>query len=267
MKYCLSAYVSREYLQKANEIKIDWKKRDYILDLLEVNRNANIILEINDLNDFDVNKDIDTLKQYNIMCGDRLYVGIPTRSMIYYCRQAAVKYFMLFPIRDYYTLSWFVNEGVSYVRLAPPLTHELDKVAKFNIPVRAIANIAYSDGLPREEESVYGQWIRPEDIEGTYEYYIDVIEFAGVTPVQEQGLYRIYAEQKNWPGKMADIIQNFNFDCYNRLIEPDLAKYRFKCGQRCMSGGGCRLCLINVKLAQNDMRELIKEAINEHKEE
>ena len=49
MKYCLSSKVSKEYLKKADEIKIryeDGKEEDYILNLLELIPELSIVLEM-----------------------------------------------------------------------------------------------------------------------------------------------------------------------------------------------------------------------------
>ena len=46
MHYCLSANVGKDYLQKADEIRVKYKKLNDILDLYEINPNATFILTI-----------------------------------------------------------------------------------------------------------------------------------------------------------------------------------------------------------------------------
>ena len=78
------------------------------------------------------------------------------------------------------------------MRHFPMLWSTMSKAMKLNVPIRAIPNIAYDDGLPRED-GVCGKWIRPEDID-TYAQYVAAIEFKDCDIKKEQALYRVYAE-------------------------------------------------------------------------
>ena len=136
------------------------------------------------------------------------------------------------------------------MRLAEPLFFEMDIVKQFGVPVRMVPNVAYIDGLPRED-GVCGTWVRPEDLD-LYEDYVEVVEFEDANLKKEQALYRIYAEQKNWPGDLQMIITNLNHDGLNRIIVPDFAEKRLNCGQRCQKTGNCKLCYRALTLAMPD---------------
>lgn len=84
--------------------------------------------------------------------------------------------------------------GACYVRLDAPLFFDLPNVKKIGIPIRAVPNVAYNDGLDRTD-GVCGTWIRPEDLEA-YGEYIDAVEFEDSDLKKEQAMYRIYAEDK-----------------------------------------------------------------------
>ena len=56
-------------------------------------------------------------------------------------------------------------------------------------------------------------------------------------------MYKIYAEDKTWPGNLNLIIDNLNFNVDNRLFyaEDNLAERRMNCKHKCMIGA-CRFC-------------------------
>jgi hypothetical protein len=125
------------------------------------------------------------------------------------------------------------------------LFFDLPNVKKFDIPLRAVPNVAFEPYIPREN-GICGQWIRPEDVE-VYEDYIDALEFRFTELPQERALYRIYAEQHRWPGEMSDIITNFGVEAANPVVYEEIAKIRLSCKQKCQSGHPCTLCERSVK--------------------
>jgi hypothetical protein len=66
MYYCLSSQVSKEYLKKADEIRIKYNKLNTILDLYEINPNATFILTISSKIDKNEIKWTE-IENYNIM--------------------------------------------------------------------------------------------------------------------------------------------------------------------------------------------------------
>jgi hypothetical protein len=89
----------------------------------------------------------------------------------------------------------------------------------------------------------------------------DIIEFADCKEHKEEALYRIYAEQKHWPGRVDMIITNIDTEAYNRMIPEDFAAVRRTCGQRCVAGGACRLCHRMLHLANPDLIKQYKEEV------
>ena len=63
MHYCLSSQVNKEYLKKADEIKIKYNQLNSIIDLYEINPKATIVLAISDSQVIDW----DTIEKYNTM--------------------------------------------------------------------------------------------------------------------------------------------------------------------------------------------------------
>lgn len=162
-------------------------------------------------------------------------------------KELNIPFYWGFKIQTYYQLQSLKNLGVCYVKLDAPLFFDLPTVKRMGIPVRAIPNVAYDDGLPREN-GVLGTWIRPEDIDA-YDKYVDVIEFNLVEPKQEQALYRIYMEDKSWPTELGLLIKDLNHIGLNRLIRSDISQRRISCGQRCQSGTSCRICYRMLDIA------------------
>ena len=151
-----------------------------------------------------------------------------------------IPFFWGYKVQTYYQLQSLLNLGVCYIKLDAPLFFDLPKIKQYNVPIRAVPNIAYDDGMIRAD-GIVGTWIRPEDID-EYDKYIDTIEFDNVTLTQEQALYRVYMEDKEWPTDLRLLIQNFNYTGNNRLLRSDLTQRRINCGQRCQSGAPCHIC-------------------------
>ena len=82
--------------------------------------------------------------------------------------------------------------------------HELHYVKQIGVPIRAIPNISFLDGLPRDD-GVNGNWIRPEDLDA-YSIYINTIEFGTQPERREQALFRIYSKEKQWYGDLGRIV-------------------------------------------------------------
>ena len=91
---------------------------------------------------------------------------------------------------------------------------------------------------------------------------IDVCEFNVSTNREEQALYRIYAEQHEWPGELYMIVKDItNKDIFNRMIPPEFQERRSNCGMRCQVGGHCHFCDTITYLANPELLKPIKEKI------
>lgn len=73
-----------------------------------------------------------------------------------------------------------------------------------------------------------GAWFRPEDL---YKIEaIDVCEFFHKDNRDEQALYRIYAENHEWPGELNLIIKDIeDKDILNRMLPPEFQEKRSNC--------------------------------------
>ena len=258
MKFCLSSRQSSEYLQKADEIKVAQRDHKIIPELAAKYPQADIILEWRTTEDASLA--IEKIIEYNNLANQKLIVcldfinhetdTILTRNNVrHYWGYEVSSTYELESLRDYY--------HVCYVRLAPPLFFQMDLVKKFGIPVRVTPNVAQYNYMPHPD-GVNGTWIRPEDLE-RYEPVVAAAEFEDADIKKEQALFRIYAEEKEWSGKLSYIITNLGEDCTNRMLPPEFTSARMNCGLRCTAFGACRLCYHYFTLADPDLLKKFKE--------
>ena len=258
LKYSLSSRQVAEYLKKADEIKVEYRDRRTIPDLAEKYPDARI-----NLLPPEKEEDIDwkEIKNYQILSRNNFIFGIIRYTDIGPAKDNDINVYYRFPITTFQELEDVKRAGVCSVILGAPLFFRMDSVAKFEIPVRAIANVAHPEGSFTMLDGPTGTWIRPEDVE-VYEQYIDTIEFMAVQK-EEQALYRIYAEQHKWPGELNMVVKDLNHSATNRMIPPTLVESRLNCGQRCKETGRCHLCQRVLDLADPDkLRQYLKETEN-----
>lgn len=257
MKVCLHSRQEAKYLKYANEIKVDFRDRKVLSDLYEKYPDKTFILEVYSNSEIDW----DAIKEYNILSQGKLILCISNSEQMNKCKELDIKFYFGYPISNFYELRAVIACGVAYVRLDAPLFFKLDRVKEFGIPIRAVPNIAYLAYIPHKD-GICGTWIRPEDLED-YEDYIDVIEFEDCDNHKEQALYRIYMEQKAWPGELNDIISNLNYKGTNRMIPPHtFGAKRISCGQRCQETGICHLCYRILDLANPELLSAYQESKN-----
>lgn len=249
MKFCLSNRQSKEYLTKADQIKVQFRDRKSIPDLILDYPGKEIILENPHSEELDWNE----LQTWRMLAKDDFVLCLSDPVQLIEAIRLGFKAYFGWTISDYEVLNTVLEMGVCYVRVSGPLFFDLDHV---NGNIRVTANIAFEDGLVRKD-GVIGTYIRPEDVE-LYDEYIDVIEFGDCDLKKEQALYRIYAEQKEWPGDLGMIITGLNHTGVNRMIHPDFAKRRISCRQRCKSGGVCLSCYRFLNLANPGLFTEIK---------
>ena len=262
MKWCLSSRQTNEYLSKADEIKVQYRDRNVIYDLREKYKKATIILHM----PFDKETVVNwsEISTFNVYTEHNFIVCLNNITDAQKCKEENIKFYFGFPVSSFYELNCLKKMGVCYVRLGGALSFALDKVQKIGIPIRAVPNIANETPWP-QEDGVCGSWIRPEDID-SYSRYIEAYEFEDCDITKEQALYRIYAEQKNWPGKLSMLFSNLHFEATNRLISPDFGLTRQTCRQRCQEDSHCRYCYRCLEIAQEDKIRQIKEQLEKKDE-
>ena len=253
MNICLSSRQQKELLKKANQIKVQYRDKASIPDLIFEYPEATIVLE--HIENSELNWD--ELNKWNILSKNKLILCLADIKNVIKANEYNIKSYLGWLVNDYETLQALLKVGVYYVRIAGPLFFELEKVKSLGARVRATPNVAFEDGIPREN-GIFGYWIRPEDLD-CYNDYIDTIEFNSEYDLKrESALYRIYVEEKNWPGELSLLIKDLNYPVVNRLIHKDLAsKYRINCRQRCQQGAQCTICKRFLDIANP---ELLKKA-------
>lgn len=263
MKFCLRNRQIGEYLQKADEIKMEYRDHKSIPDEFEKYPDKPIIVQI----PYHTEADWKSLELYKRMKPDNFICCVSSEEDANICKEKGIKFYYGYPITTYYELRYWLEKGVCYIRLGAPLFFDLPTVAKIvgDTPIRAVANISWYASDPCNDP-VVGTWIRPEDLD-TYANYISTIEFEDCDNRKEQALYRIYAEQKNWPGDISMIITNFNQPGLNRMIPPTFGEKRIQCGQRCQSKGTCHFCEYTIKLADYDLIKSYKTEVLDTKKE
>ena len=261
MKFSLSSRQTSEYLNKADEIKVQWRDRNIIPDLFEKYPNATVNL-CRYFQDSEKEIDWQQLDNFNILGQGRFILGLTLTNEMIEAESRGYNFYYLAAVRTFQELNELRDFGVCRIRLGAPLFFQMDIVRKvYSGPIYAIANMASNDSIFEHSNGVTGLWIRPEDV-SIYEPYIDLIEFIG-DQKQEQALYRIYAEQHTWPGELSMVVQDLNYSCTNRMIPPSLAETRLNCGQRCQEGGACRICYRMFDLADPEKIRNYLEAMKE----
>lgn len=172
------------------------------------------------------------------------YCALSDLNILPECSLRNIKYYYKYAVTTLYEVVGLKNLGVSYLLIGAPLMFDLKTVASYNIPLRAIPNLAYEPYI-KQENGICGGWVRPEDVE-IYGEYIDVFEFYAPDSLdKEKATFKVYAENKNWPGNLNLLIDHLDFNYDNRLFydEENFAKRRMGCKQKCLSGGSCHYCL------------------------
>lgn len=255
MKYCLSSRADINLLSKADEIKFEFRDRKAIPDFFEKYPQADIILYCGyrDMINWE------EIRELQVLSKGKIIFAFAYMKDLLFAAGIGLRVFYGFPVTTFYELSALKDVGVEYVKIGIPLFFQMDKVKEFGIPVRIVPNVAYTDGMPRAN-GVFGQWVRPDDLEPLYGQYVDAIEFEGVDAEKEGVLYRIYAVDKKWDHGLDVIIVNLDCQASNRMILRGNVEKRLTCGQRCQVGAACRICERSLNLADaNKIEEYIKE--------
>lgn len=240
MKCCLSSRCEFSYLKKADEVKYEYRDRGSIIRRHEgIHPNATIILHHKRT---DPAIEWDYLNNIKVIYEDKFILALYSLQECEEAKARGFRFYLNLPVSSYWELNALKRLGVEYVHLGAPLFFEMERAASVGIPIRAIPNVAYADGLERDN-GLYGLWIRPEDLK-FYEPYVTTIEFEDCpNELKEQSLYRIYMEGHGWDGPLERIITNYDFPGENRMFNPEFTIARLNCGQICQRPDRtCRIC-------------------------
>lgn len=253
MKYCVSGRQPINILRQADEIKMEYRDRQKLLDYIEDLPEKTYILEI-PKGTMDI--DWDFLK----MISDKVDFMLCLFDLSY-SKEAAnreIKFYWGYPIISYYELNGLLPYAPCYLLLGAPLYFDLSRVHRMSggIPVRLCPNAAFDTYIPREN-GIKGTWVRPEDI-GVYEPWVAAFEFITENLKQEATLLHVYKDNGNWPGNLNILFTNFNVNVDNRAIPEEIGELRANCGQRCMSNGTCHFCDTAIKFSDLVRKEGIR---------
>ena len=240
MKSCIEWRKGFKYLPQIDEFNIDFRNKEIqlkkFLELYAKSQRVNIRLP-------------EDYTQANILLLEAAYekgfniaIILPD---IYYTEQLrdhGVPFFLSRPATTWDEFRGMLSLGVSDVYIANELGFSLETIAavkRENVQIRCYANIAQSSW--KFGDGLKDFYIRPEDVD-YYSNFVDVIEFYEAAD-QQNVLYEVYFKDKEWNGKLREIIKGFksNIDNYY-LLGDEFANRRVKCEKKCFKGGKCRLC-------------------------
>lgn len=251
MKYCLSSRQTPAYLKKADEIKIEYRDRNIVPDLAKKYPDKKLILSYNFLTtDDEINWD--EIRRFYVLARQKLVLCLDEIEDCQIAKELNIPFYYGFPVSSWAEIRALQELGVAYLCITAPLFFEMDLLKTIDIPIRAVPNVAYRDYFPHAD-GIAGTWIRPEDVK-LYQNYIKVFEFEDCDIQKEQALYRIYKEEKRWPGPLKLLITGLNHEVDNALILREDMKPRLNCQQKCMRPNGtCRICYRVFDLANEDL--------------
>ena len=250
MKYTVHGRQSYSILQEADEIRVEWRDRERIMDFIERIPDKTILLEA------DVAQIIaDDAWNYLTMIKEKmnLILVIKDLSTVPNVQRLGFKWFWAFPVSNWQEFRTVIALNPEYILLGGSLFFDLRNVkTKTSIPIRLCANGGYDFYLPAESRLCF-PWLRPNDV-SVYEPYVDALEFYGDDLPQEATLLKVYKSQK-WPGNLNFIINHLNIDVDNRSISEEFAEVRIGCRQKCMENGSCHYCHHTIHFAETLRKE------------
>lgn len=256
-KFAVRYRTDNQYLSEVDEIIIKYHPSKTLIDFLKEHSNQRIIISVEDGQAFskEMGVGILTLIKQNLEDPKNWVVRLPSlfdqekaipEKTFKQLQEMKIPYFFNDYVDRWDILYGLFDLGVTDVYVCNELGFELDKVAaaahKRHIGIRVFPNIAQSAWYKTSDLKKF--FIRPEDIED-YEPFVDTFEIfvnEDVPTNVDQTLYKIYAKDQKWFGKLNEIISNFDNELDGRFTHPLWVSNRISCGKRCLKGGHCRMC-------------------------
>lgn len=264
MKCCLSHLLPIEYLNRADEIKLDYSYRYKLPNLFQQFPTKDIVLKIGPHEeDFDWAE----IYKYNSLSNGKLLLCLASATDCIIAQQSNLRFYYGLPITTYADFNAIVNYGTEYIILGAPLFFDFPYCQRYFKNYRAIPNVA-NMGQFFNKDNITGTWIRPENLD-YYERFVKCIEFERVEPTEETALYRIYIEEHRFVGPLDLIIKDLEYEknVDNNLIPDQLSIKRFACKQQCQAGAPCRFCYHMVDSANYQLVEDYLKTTNQMPEE
>lgn len=246
MRYCVRYTKETQnfrYLDQVDEILVNansFAKNGSLHELLLMNYDKKVLIDV-DSDELSVY--VDLLKEYADIDNAILLIDASADSVTlckdipFIFREHARNWDQLRELASYNPYSIYVVEDLGF---------DLKAVSAFlhqqGIQVRCYPNIAqsarYFDKMIINPFQHF--WIRPEDVH-MYEGLVDTFEFYHEADRMET-LFRIYAIEKKWSGKLRELITGLYSDVDNRCL---IARPHntLSCQKRCMRDPeGCQIC-------------------------
>lgn len=275
MKYCIDYNKKSKILDKVDEINIVYNLKDTtLLEFLLTNKEKRVNICIEDL---DIEKQLTAIEKIKDIKNSnenlQLFIRLQNINddLIKKIKEYNLPFYINLRVNNWDTFRGLIDLGVSDIYITEDLCFNLLSVSSIahsnGVQLRTFPNVAQSQW--NSMESLKKFFIRPEDID-TYSMYIDVVEFFGDIDKTEV-LYKIYAIDKKWMGRLDEIIIGFDGDLDSRFILPKFASYRTNCRKKCLKGGSCHICEaieeLSKTLADKGFMFTIKKESAELKEE
>ena len=247
MKYCVSGRQPKSILRQADEIKMQYKDCERILDYIEEFSNKTFIVEISK-DEIEINWSLLNVFKEKL---NNFILCIHNLNLVNEIKEKDFKFYWAYPIVTWYELEGIAALNPVYLFLNAPLSFSLQKIKDKYIP---------------RDNGIYGTWIRPEDIQ-IYENWVDTFEFITDDLKKESTLIHVYKDNKQWPGNLNLLLTNLNYNVDNRAIPEEIGKIRANCEQKCKSGGSCNFCSIAFKFATDVRNKYYRDKLNKIKEQ
>lgn len=253
MKFALHAWCDKETLAQADEIIVDYKEKERILDYPEDFPQTAVTIHVRQGQDIDW----EWLKGMRHSFPFGFTIGTSDIQTFHKAHEYELKSYLLSYISTFAELNRFYKENAAYVYLNQPLFSMHEKIKRFNIPVRWTPNIIDASGQNCLIDFTHGTWIRPEDIE-LYDIIPKcIVEFPGMSSSKaEQALFQVY-KKGIWEQDLGLLLPQLkDMGIANYLIHDDFGKMRCNCGQICETfpnATGCHACNNAILLANKEI--------------
>ena len=161
-------------------------------------------------------------------------------------KKTKIPYFTTEVVVEWEKFQELVSYGVSDIYIGEQLGFELDDVgrasARAGIRTRIFPNVAQSARTNTDPLKKF--FLRPEDVDLYNRRYISTFEFyipIGID-LNWDVLYRAYAINKKWTGRLDEIIIGLDSDIDSTFISPYWASARMTCHRKCLKYSDCNIC-------------------------
>lgn len=257
MKYAINYYRECPILDAADEIIIQYKKKDAeLIHFVQKYKESQRIIANAAMLDFETLSE--NLEIFNAAHEAHpaftVLISIKNLSFSESLKNYEIPFFFIEGATCLDDVNDFIEAGVSDIYIQNELGFNIKQISYFcqekNVQVRVYPNVAQNkDNIPTRN-SLTDFFIRPEAVP-LYEPFVDVMEFYGAIDRQPV-LYRIYKDEK-WLGDLSDLILELGVQIDNRTIVPYFDALRINCRKECTLGK-CNACK-SIEKMSNVLKE------------